>query len=155
MWWLVFISFFCSSKENRFFFVTSYQKKQQRCTKLLRSWRLQASITNSHVEVTPPTRALISVEDTRGEQAASSIFATRCRTISKICHKVEHNEDCHIGQLPRQGVCELSIGVLGGCSSARVYNDDNNDSTMTQISHSRSLRSACGLKTDIWQAQQE
>ncbi len=47
----------------------------------------------------------------------------------------------HVCQLPRQRVCELNIGVLGGgVFLLCVYNEnDNNDGTMTQISRSHSL----------------
>ncbi len=72
-------------------------------------------------------------------------FATRCRT--------DHNGGSHVCQLPRQGVCLGSIGVLEGreCSSFAPMPDDDNDNdgntaTKTQISRSRSLRGACGLK---------
>ena len=54
----------------------------------------------------------------------------------------------HVCQLPRQGVCKLSIGALGGSSSSvSVYNDNDDDNddkcTMTQIScFTRAARAA-------------
>ncbi len=53
----------------------------------------------------------------------------------------------HGGSYVRQGVWELNIGVLegGGVLLLCIYHD-NNDGTMTQLSRSRSLRGARGLK---------
>ena len=56
----------------------------------------------------------------------------------------------HVGQLPRQGVCELSIGAQGGVPPpSSIHADDNNENKdnedqgmVTQISHFTS-RSAC------------
>ncbi len=97
-------------------------------------------------KVTDGTRALVSVEAARVKKQPVPIFATRCSHGWKIYHKVEstehnggcHNGGSHIGQLPRQGVWELSFGVRGGgVLLLHVYNnndnnDDDNDSTMTQ-----------------------
>ena len=60
----------------------------------------------------------------------------------------------HFWQLPRQGVCKLSIGIPhggGGCSSCAsvmTMMDDDGDTTIAQISCSRSLRGTRGLKIE-------
>ncbi len=59
----------------------------------------------------------------------------------------------HVGQLPSEGVCELSIGALGLVFLLCIYDNDNhnnNKATMTQISRSCSLCSACGFILHGW-----
>ncbi len=56
----------------------------------------------------------------------------------------------HVGQLPRQGICELSIGAPGGVFLLCIYNDDDNNDDNDGANKPLSLAAprARGLKTN-------